>query len=134
MSLLQIKAARKQESGLKKMSEYDEQVIIFQWARMSEARYPELWLLNASLMGVNLGFKQASKAKKSGVKRGFPDISLPVPRGTFHGLYIELKYGKNTATKEQIEWLQRLRDQGYRCGICKGSMEAIDLIKKYLNT
>ena len=116
------------------MSEYNEQVVIFQWAKMSEARYPDLWLLNSSLNGVRLKIGQAVKAKRGGMKRGFPDISLPVPRGTFHGLYIELKDLKGYVRKEQKEWLHKLRVQGYCCGVCKGSREAIDFIKEYLNT
>ena len=32
-----------------------------------------------------------AQMKAEGVKKGFPDIELSVPRRRFHGLYIELK-------------------------------------------
>ena len=42
--------------------------------------------------------------KRQGVKAGVPDICLPVARNGYHGLYIELKAGKNKATKNQEKW------------------------------
>ena len=41
--------------------------------------------------------------KKEGVKAGVPDIVLPVLRCTYHGLYIELKVGRNKTSLKQKE-------------------------------
>ena len=49
--------------------------------------------------------RTAANLKKEGVKRGVPDICLPVSRGKYHGLYIEMKAGKNKPSKEQKEWI-----------------------------
>jgi len=48
-----------------------------------------------------------------GMAAGFPDISVLLPRMPFHGLYIELKVGRNKPTKKQIAWLYRLQRKGY---------------------
>lgn len=49
-----------------KLSEHQEQCIIFEWAKIMSSQYPELKLLNASLNGVRLSIGQATKAKRSG--------------------------------------------------------------------
>ena len=72
--------------------EFNIQKQIFEWANMSIRKYPELKLLNASLNGVKLTSKVAgARAKQSGMKKGFPDLFLPVARKGHHGLFIELK-------------------------------------------
>jgi len=116
------------------LSEYQHQVKIFEWADMMSVQKPELKLLNASLMGVHLSFKILNKYRKAGVKKGYPDIFLPVPKGIFHGLFIELKkVGGSAPTKEQTEWLNELVGWGYDCYCCKGSQAAISTIESYLN-
>ena len=37
---------------------------------------------------------------------------MPVPRRGFHGLYIEMKFGKGKTTKAQEEFMALLREQG----------------------
>lgn len=74
----------------------------------------------------------AAKLKAAGVKRGVPDISLPVARGGYHGLYIELKYDTGRPTAEQKEWHDALIEQGYKAVFCWGFESAIEVIKEYL--
>tara|TARA_A100000172_G_scaffold69228_2_gene49234 strand:- start:625 stop:969 length:345 start_codon:yes stop_codon:yes gene_type:complete len=78
-------------------------------------------------------FSQRIKAKKSGYKKGFPDLFIYEPVGEFNGLAIELKVGKNRATKDQLKWQKELNDRGYRAEVCNGLDEAIDVIDNYLN-
>tara|TARA_Y100001963_G_scaffold137034_1_gene200322 strand:- start:1252 stop:1587 length:336 start_codon:yes stop_codon:yes gene_type:complete len=75
---------------------------------------------------------QRIKAKKSGYKKGFPDIFIYEPRGSYHGLAIELKVGYNKPTIEQLNWLQKLTDKGYLATTCKGIDEALKTIEGYL--
>jgi len=117
----------------KPRSEHDEQVAIFQWAGFNLHRFPELELLQGSLNGVRLTIGQATKAKRAGLKSGFPDISLPVARGIYHGLFIELKKrGKTYPTKKQYEIMDKLNAQGYRAIWGRGSDFAIAQIELYL--
>jgi hypothetical protein len=115
-------------------SEFWEQAMLFEWADRNTGTHPDLWLLNGSLNGVRLTIGQAVKCKRIGMKKGFPDISLPVPRGEYHGLYIELKRVKGSRLgKEQLEWAGKLLDRGYCMALCKGYREAVKIILDYLN-
>ncbi len=67
----------------------------------------------------------------SGVRAGVPDLCCPVARRGYHGLYIELKAGKNKPTPAQEEWLDRLNSSGYLAKVCWGSGQAIELISWY---
>ena len=72
------------------------------------------------------------RLKKEGVKAGVPDIGLPVPRGAYHGLYIELKVGKNKTSLKQKEWISMLKEQGYFVEVCYGWIAAKEVIENYL--
>jgi len=115
------------------MSEHDEQKKIFQWARMSEGRWPELALLFAIPNGGHRHKAVAAKLKAEGVKAGVPDMCLAVARRGWHGLYIELKHGKNTLRATQKLWLARLTDSGYYARVAYEFEGAKALIEEYLS-
>ena len=110
-----------------------EQRIIFQWAAMETAAHPELGLLYAIPNGGKRAIKTAIALKAQGVKSGVPDMCLPVARGAYHGLYIELKRQKGgTVSETQKSWITALAEQGYKAVVCRGADEAIGTIKEYL--
>lgn len=74
---------------------------------------------------------EAANLKRQGVKAGVPDLCVPVARRGFHGLFIEMKYGKNKTTPKQDEWLETLNRAGYLAKVCNGYDEAIKLLKYY---
>ena len=115
------------------MSEHQEQVALFQWAELQKCTVPELGLLFAIPNGGQRDAKTGAKLKREGVKRGVPDIFLPVPRWLYHGLFIEMKFGKNKATKEQREWGDKLQDQRYAWVECYGFDAAKNVIEIYLD-
>jgi len=69
--------------------------------------------------------------KRQGLSAGVPDLCIPAPRGRFHGLFIEMKYGKNKPTAEQDEWLSLLFKNGYMVKICYSFEEAKTVIDWY---
>ena len=76
---------------------------------------------------------EAINLKRQGVKSGVPDICLPVARGGYHGLYIELKAGRKSKPSEnQMIWIVNLKNQGYKAEIAYGYDEAIGIIIDYL--
>ena len=114
-------------------SEYQEQKAIFEWSEKMLWKWPELKYLNGSLNGVKLTIGQAKKAKYGGLKRGVPDISLPLARKNWNGLFIELKRKQGGRTSpEQKDWLMFLSNQGYYAAVANGSEVAIRIITEYL--
>ena len=114
------------------MSEAQEQRALFQWAGYAEQQYPELKLLHHIPNGGKRDVRTAANLKREGVKAGVPDICLPVARGQYHGLYIELKTVKGKVQKNQKEWLNALNSEGYATKVCYGWLEAKEAIEKYL--
>ena len=112
--------------------EEHEQILVMHWARVQQGTMPELKLLYHV---PNEGKRTASaggRLKAAGMRAGVPDLCLPVPRGGYHGLYIEMKYGKNKPTQAQNEWLNALREQGYFTAVCYGFYETVNTIRQYL--
>ena len=114
-------------------SESAEQICLFSWAEFEEGKYPELKYMFHVPNGGKRNITTAKRLKAEGVKAGVPDICLPVPRGQYHGLYIELKAGKNTTTENQDRWLEFLKQQGYCTAVCYGWEKASETILRYLN-
>lgn len=112
--------------------EANEQEILFRWARLVRCTYPELDLLYHIPNGGSRNELEAASLKRQGVKAGVPDLCLPVARGMHHGLYIEMKYGKNKTSGQQEKWLDALAKQGYAVAVCYGFEEAQKILIKYL--
>ena len=116
--------------------EFQMQAALFTWARNPAVlkKYPALALLEGSLNGVKLTAAQAGKAKAAGMLKGAHDVTLPVARGMWTGLSIELKAGKNKPTEEQIEYGQRLAAEGWRiCFVWDDWEAAMGEIVDYLS-
>lgn len=110
-----------------------EQQCLFRWAEFQHGRFPELTLLYHVPNGGNRSKSEAGRFRAEGVKAGVPDLCLPVARGGFHGLYIELKRQKGSKTSDaQIAWLENLKQQGYFVALCKGWEAAAKEIEKYM--
>lgn len=110
------------------LTEAAEQERIFRWA----AYIPELKYMYAVPNGGSRNRLEAANMKLQGVKRGVSDICLPLPKGRYCGLYIELKTKGNKASCEQAEFLREVNHRGY-CGVvCYGFEEAKEVIERYL--
>ena len=114
-------------------SEGQEQATLFSWAAMKSWKYPELKLLFHVPNGGSRGKVEAARFKAEGVKAGVPDLFLPVARGIWHGLFIELKRQKGGRVSEaQQKWLYALTRQGFYATVACGWQEAAALIEEYL--
>ena len=115
------------------MTEDQEQEALFEWASLQAAKYPELDMLYAVPNGGWRHIRTAALLKRTGVKPGVPDMCLPVARGKYHGLYIELKRRKGgVVSLAQRCWLNVLQGQGYRAEACAGWEAAAEVILAYL--
>lgn len=131
LSRLNHEEERRQQ--YRKRSEATEQETVIQWCGWHEGKHPELKLIFHIPNGGSRNTIEAANLKRQGVKAGVPDLCLPVPMNGFHGLYIEMKYGKNKSTEKQEKWQKALREQGYYVAVCYGAEEAERLIASYLN-
>ena len=114
-------------------TEAQEQSWLFEWAEYAALKWPEVKLMFHVPNGGKRSAKEAARFKREGVKAGVPDIFLPAPRGTFHGLFLELKRQSGGRVSEaQREMLNALKAQGYCVAVCKGFHAAADTIEKYL--
>lgn len=121
-------------SAISVPTESVEQQCLFRWAEFQSGRYPELKLLYHVPNGGSRKKSEAGRFKAEGVKAGVPDLCLPVARGGYHGLYIELKRLKHSKTSEdQKAWIEKLNEQGYCAVVCKGWEAAAKVITEYLN-
>lgn len=116
-----------------KQLEHLAQVALFRWAEYQSKRWPELALMFAIPNGGYRYAATAAKLKAEGVKAGVPDICLPVPRGEHHGLFIEMKAGRNKPTPPQVAWHMHLSQQGYKVAVCYSWEAARDVIEEYLH-
>ncbi len=112
--------------------EAQEQAVVISWCKMQEKKYPPLKLIYAIPNGGYRNKIEAYNLKLQGVKAGVPDLFLSCPNSFYHGLYIEMKWGKNKPTENQEDWIKRLSTVGYKCEVCWSSEEAIEVIKNYL--
>ena len=97
-----------------------------------KAQYPELDLLYHIPNGGSRNKIEAANLKRQGVRAGVPDLCLPVARGEYHGIYIEMKHGKNKPTQKQEEWLEKLTKQGYLTAVAYTYEAAADILLKYI--
>lgn len=114
-------------------TEHGEQVSLIAWAKENEAKWPELRWLFAIPNGGHRAKATVLKLRLEGVKPGVSDLFLPVPRGTYHGLWIEMKAGSNTPTDTQRLFQADMNDAGYAAVICWSFQAARDVIEKYLD-
>ena len=78
--------------------------------------------------------RNGARLKAEGLKPGVPDLCIPVPRGGYHGLFIEMKDVNGRAPSHaQMEWLELLNANGYAAYWAKGADAAIRLIERYLS-
>lgn len=144
MTVAEFNALQGKKGNKKATPEHDEQVALFFWAELNKSKVPALELLMAIPNGAYYGghWSVANKMKEEGVKKGVPDVFLPVPMTYTNegqvtdmkaGLWIEMKAGKNKTSPEQDWWIENLEEMGYRVEVCYSSGEAIHIIEEYLD-
>lgn len=114
-------------------TEHQEQAALMAWAALAVRQCPELELLFAVPNAGKRTPRQGTRMRQEGLKRGVPDLHLPVARNGAAGLWIEMKRGAAKPTAEQLRWHGLLRAQGHRVEICRSAQEGILLLREYLS-
>lgn len=112
-------------------TEEREQARLVRWTHRREVRavMPELARLHHSPNGGRRDGFTGAQMTALGVKRGWPDLVLPLPGG---GLAIEMKSATGSTTADQDGWLAHLATCGWRTVVCRSADEARDAIVDHL--
>jgi len=116
-------------------TENQHQTALFKWTRQPKIRsaLPELKLLFHIKNETKEGPAQVAVDRAMGVKKGVPDLCLPVARGKYHALYIEMKTEKGRTTQEQDWWIEALGEEGACACVCRGWEAAAKVLQWYLS-
>ena len=110
------------------MSEHQEQVALFQ----ALALHDECRWIFAIPTG---GYRRKTTAvnlRNEGVKKGVWDLFCCYPRNGFHGMYVEMKFGNNKLTPEQVEFGDTATAEGYLCRVAYDWLTAYNFILEYM--
>lgn len=119
-------------------TESQEQQAVIKWADLQTL--PNFTIkIGALLFAIPNGGKrfgrEAVRLKAEGVRSGVPDLYFAYPCNGYHGLFIEMKRSKKSASHvddKQVQWQERLNKAGYLSVICYGAEDAIRTISNYL--
>lgn len=117
------------------MRETQHQINVIKWSQQLHirARWPELALLFHIKNETTEGAQRVAVDRAMGVKKGVPDLFLPVARGQYHGLFIELKNETGRVNDAQEWWGERLTENGYFWEVCHGWESATRVLEWYLS-
>ncbi len=125
-----LEAVQKPETSRKAClapTEHQEQVKVVTYLRKANVLFYAV--PNEAKRSMRLG----AWMKAQGMQPGIPDLCIPIARGGYHGLFLELKRLKGGVVSEsQKFWIDALTKEGYFAVVCKGADAAIDEIQKYL--
>ena len=75
--------------------------------------------------------KVASKLKAEGVRSGVADLFICKSNGLQHGLFIEVKYGKNKQSETQLEFERVAKKHGYEYKLVYSLDQLMEVLKTY---
>ncbi len=122
---------------VKKITEQSEQILFVHWVKIQYPQYSEL-LTHFANGGYRLA-RSAALFKAMGVVAGYPDLGFFVPRGTYHGLFIEFKRpivvgkSKPRIDENQARVIQKLINQGYAAVVAYGFEQAKKIFQNYID-
>jgi hypothetical protein len=76
---------------------------------------------------------RGAQLKAEGVKTGVSDLMLPVKRGEWSGLYIEMKKPGGKPSRDQVEFGNFVKSQGYGFVVCDNWEAAVKVLEEYLS-
>lgn len=113
------------------MSEYDMQASVIAECDLRANQDPRWGLV----MAIPNGQYRKGQRMEPGLRAGAPDLFLPVARHGFHGLWLELKVGRNKQTASQAKWAGDLSALGYfYTVVCDYPAEAVRILRWYLES
>lgn len=115
-------------------SESAEQKAVIRWWTIASAAWNiDERLLMACPAQAARSPRGGARIKAEGYRAGTPDLFLAVPRGQWHGLFVEMKRADGGEVSEnQREMLFQVSSRGYQTAIAHGAAPARKIIAEYL--
>lgn len=110
------------------MNEADEQRQLIQYARGKPWGQFLFHVPNESVGGYGWMIRN----RQMGMRKGVPDLMLPIPMHGYHGLFIEMKTKTGRLSEHQRRWIEALNKFGYLAVVAHGWEEAKCSILSYL--
>jgi hypothetical protein len=123
----------KQAAKLTRPKEVQVQCGYAAWCRRLAGVKPELARGFHVPNGEERDIRVARKLAAMGVRAGVLDWCLPVPRGGFHGLFLEFKRPGEKPSEEQWHELDCLRADGYCVAVFDDWLKAAEWTLAYLD-
>jgi len=124
------------------LTEHQIQRSYFNILKWNEKDFPELAYIFAIGNGGLRDKRTGAKMKAEGVKRGVPDIMIPIMTSkqfghnmlgySMGGCFLETKTEKGVMSKEQKAYRLFLIEQGYEHIICRSVPELVSATENYL--
>jgi hypothetical protein len=113
-------------------SESHEQRTLVAWWQAVRRQWPGAVLFAIPNGGARSAVTGA-RLRAEGVVAGIPDLFLAAPRGSSHGLFIEMKRTHGgRVDRAQEAAMALLESQGYECAVCRGFEAARGRIEAYM--
>jgi hypothetical protein len=131
--------------AIRNLKESDVQAQIIEWAKwvsfeVGGKRVMLKNLIFANMNGTQIAGNAQQRAryvnamKKRGMMNGVSDLTIAVPRGKYHGMYLELKREKRgVVSDDQEKFIANMLAMGYYATVAKGYGPAIKSIADYLS-
>jgi hypothetical protein len=120
----------KKQHRIKPLTEHEIQCQVIAWFDLVHKKYA------GRLFAIpNAGDRPVQYTKQlidEGMRSGVPDLCLPVARGGYHALYIELKRPGGRLSEKQNDWINFLNDEKNLAVCCVGFSDAKRAIDDYL--
>lgn len=75
---------------------------------------------------------QLIRMTRSGYEKGVPDLAVFEARGSYHGLFIEMKTPVGRLSPYQRAYIKRLNENGFMATTCFSVTHAKDVIDQYV--
>jgi len=111
-------------------TEHEIQVSFFQWLALA---YPNAYRVTwATPNAAKRSYRMVTAMKAEGLRSGVPDVFMAMPRGKFHGLFLEFKSHAGKLTENQTIYVTNLRSEGYQVEVVHTLLEAMSIVVPYL--
>lgn len=128
--------ALQNKNGIRKIKrnsykESDEQIHFIHWLNNF---HPEVISIVCPVVSYGANFqrmKHWSLMKRLGFTKGTPDIFIPIAKGKFHGLFIEMKIKGGKVSDDQDLIINKLLSLGYEVYVCYTADEAVRAFSGY---